>query len=337
MTGAEVAIAVPVRDEADRLPRLLNALARQVGAPRFTLALFFDNCADDSLAIARRLAPTLPYRIITDCCDAGRPSNAGLARGRATALALSVAPDGLLLTTDADSCPAPDWVAATLAGLAEADVVAGRIVQQPGHAAPLQARLEVYYDRLHALRRRLDPVPWEAADTHHWTSAASLAMTSAVYRAAGGFPPLGHGEDATFADAAARLGFALRRDGAVRVATSTRRDGRAGGGFAAHLATLDTAEQPPLVAHPADEAWRYAMQAEARQRHGCDRRFYARLAAPLRLPLAEIVAVAAECTNGEAFAARIVGAPPGGMRTVTLPDAERLIAGLEQDRLEGAA
>ena len=75
-----------------------------------------------------------------------------------------------------------------------------------------------------------------------------------------------------------------------------------------------------------------------RRSTGCrDRRFYARLAAPLRLPLAEIVAVAAECANGEAFAARIVGAPPGGMRTVTLPDAERLIAGLEQHRLEGAA
>jgi len=335
VTTAEIAIAVPVRNEAERLPRLLDALARQIGAPPFTLALLFDNCDDDSHATVQHLAPTLPFPIVTQCETAGGPPNAGLARARAMAMALSIAPDGVLMTTDADSQPAPDWVAANLSALARADVVAGRIVRHPGRAAPLQARLEAYYDRLHALRRRLDPVTWEAADTHHWTSAASLAMTSHVYRTAGGFPPLVHGEDAALADAAARLGLSLRRDARAHVATSARRNGRVSGGFAAQLAAFDRTDHAPAVFHPEDEAWRYTLHAEARHGHGRDG--YDRLATSLRLPLAEVSAVAAECANGEAFAARIVGAPPGGMRAVTLSHAERLIAGLEQVRLEGAA
>lgn len=335
MNSAEIAVAIPVRNEARRLPRLLEALARQTGPARFTLALFFDNCTDDSAAIVEQLAPALPFPIVADRCDAGAPPNAGIARGRAMALALSIAPGGVLMTTDADSRPAPDWVTANLAGLARADMVAGRILHRAGSAAPLQGRLEAYFDRLHAVRRQLDPVPWEAATTHHWTSAASMAMRSAVYRSAGGFPPLAHGEDGALADAAARLGFTLRRDAAVCVSTSARRIGRATGGFAAHLAALDEADQPPAVSHPEDEAWRYALHAEARHAHrggSCEG-----LAAALRLPPAEVAAVAAQCANGEAFAARIVGAPPGGMRAISLAHAERLIAALEHGPLEGAA
>lgn len=335
MISADVAIAVPVRNEAERLPNLLDALARQVGAPPFTLVLFFDNCDDDGPAIVDQRAPALPFPIVTGRCDTGAPPNAGLARQRAMALALSLAPGGVLMTTDADSLPASDWISANLAGLMRADVVAGRILHGFDHAASPQARLEGYYDRLHALRRRIDPVPWEAVETHHWTSAASLAMRSDVYRESGGFPPFTHGEDAALADAAARRGFVLRRDARVRVSTSARRTGRAIGGFASHLAALDEADQPPIVSHPEDEAWRYALHAEARRRHGGGD--YGPLAAPLRLPLAEMCAVAAECVNGEAYAARIVGAPPGGMRHVTLAHAEQLLAGLERDDLEGAA
>ena len=51
MGRSHVAIAVPVRNEAERLPRLLNALARQAKAPPFSLFLFFDNCGDGSQAL----------------------------------------------------------------------------------------------------------------------------------------------------------------------------------------------------------------------------------------------------------------------------------------------
>ncbi|MFV0624384.1 glycosyltransferase [Sphingomonas sp. ac-8] len=330
-----VAVAVPVRDEAALLPGLLDALARQTGAPAFTLCLFFDNCRDASAERVASLADGLPYPIRSARCDRGGEPNAGLARRQAMALAETVARDGILLTTDADGAPAPDWIAANLSALKAADVVAGRILRQPGAPSAMQDRLEAYYDRLHALRRSLDPVPWDAHPGHHWTSGASLAMRAASYRRLGGFAAVPSGEDAALGDAAARAGLRVRRDAAVVVHTSARRAGRAGGGLATTLAAFDAAGGMPTVAHPDDEAWRYRMHAHARLLHGTGG--YDALAAELRLPLAEVDQVAAECRNGEAFAARIVGAPPGGMRAVGLGHAERAIAALEQSGWRGAA
>lgn len=333
MKAADIAVAVPVRNEAERLPGLLAALAAQQQARPFTLCLFFDQCSDGSEAAVAALTPSLRYRIVTDCCDTGAPPNAGRARRRACELAVATVGNGVLLTTDADSTPAPDWIAANLAALDHSDIVAGRIVRDAAAPSPRQDQLEAYYDRLHALRRTLDPVAWEAPLTHHWTSAASLAMTALTYRALGGFATVATGEDAALADAAARLGFRLRRDAAVRVRTSARRTGRIEGGFATTLAALDTSPTPPLVAHPDDEAWRYRWQAEARRMDGGGER---ELAVQLGLPIAEVSEVAAECPNGEAFAARIVGAPPGGMRQVPLNHAAMLLE-LQEARLAGAA
>ena len=335
MLSAKIAVAIPARNEAQRLPRLLAALARQRGTPHFALCLHFDNCDDGSAACAASWATNAPYAIHTSEDRSGGWPNAGAARRRAMELAQRIAPDGVLMTTDADSEPDDDWIASNLAALDHADIVAGRIVRRAGVPSPAQDRVERYLDRLHALRRRLDPVEWEAPQTHHWTSATSLAMASATYTGIGGMPPHRTGEDAALVDVAARLGFRTRRDAAVVVRTSARRTGRVTGGFASALTASDDRDHAPMVAHPADEAWRYAHHAMARVLHGTDD--YATLAKRLALPLREIHQVADECPNGEAFAARIVGAPPGGMRHIALGQAEQLVECFDDVMLEGAA
>lgn len=335
VAGFPIAVGVPIRNEVERLPILLRALSAQRDAPQFAVALFFDNCVDGSEALVSAASGSVPFRIVTDRCRSGGAANAGLARRRAMALAAGAAPFGTLMTTDADSQPAADWISANVRGLQAADIVAGRIVHEGGDASPIQAQLEAYLDRLHRFRRLLDPVPWEAAFTHHWTSAASLAMSCDMYHAADGFPAIASGEDAAFGDTAARGGYRLRRDASVRVTTSTRRDGRAAAGFAASLSAWDQDAAPPYVAHPQDEAWRYALHGRARRLHRSGS--LDGLARDLRLSLTEVETVADQCRNGEAFAARIVGAPPGGMRHVPLPHAELLLAMLEQKRLRGAA
>lgn len=329
MTEAPIAIAVPVRNEVERLPRLLRALAEQHHAGPMTLALFFDDCNDGSESLVASFA--LPFPVVTECGNVGSHPNAGRARRRAMALSLEAVPDGALLTTDADSVPAPDWVAASRRALAHADIVAGRILREPGRGSPMQERLESYFDRLHGMRRTLDPIPWEAPSTHHWSSAASLAIRGDVYRAVGGVAAVASGEDAALLDTAARGGWRIRRDAEVRVTTSSRRSGRTPGGFAAALSAWDDEHVEPTVAHPADEEWRYAHHARARSLHHGGA--FTTLANALRLPLTEVKQVASECRNGEAFAARIVGAPPGGMRQVSLTRAEQLIAPLETKRL----
>lgn len=331
-----VAIAVPVRNEAERLPRLLLALARQREAPPFTLCLFFDGCTDGSHAVADALAPMLPFRIVDATSPrVPLPPNAGRARAAAGALALARSPSHALLSTDADSEPASDWIAANLRALDHAEVVAGRIlIGDPGQS-PLQSRLVRYYDALHRRRRMLDPVPWEDGSTHHWTSAASLALRPEAYRTLGGFQPLARGEDADLADRAWRGGLRLRRDARVAVRTSSRRRGRVEGGFAAMLAALDRAAALPRVSHPEDEAWRYRHHALARA--AFERGEVCGLAGPLRLDAADLDRVAVEVPGADAFAARVVGAPPGGMRQVSLAHAEIALGALGDDRLEGAA
>jgi len=330
------AIAIPLRNEVDRLPRLLSALAGQVDAPPFLCCLFLDNCDDGSGELIARLAPKLPFPIVTECCFAGLAPNAGAARRRAMALALTHVADGTVMTTDADSQPAADWIATNLAALRRADIVAGRVVQAGPATSLLQDRVITYLDRLHALRRTLDPVPWESVETHHWTSGASLALTVDVYRQLGGFLELIHGEDAQLADAASRKGYRVRRDARVTVTTSSRRKGRVPHGFAATLAAYDADPDKPQVAHPADEAWRFALQAQARAAFG-SREAEQALAGPLGLPQREIAEVFSECRNGEAFASRIVGAPAGGMRIVSLAHAEAVLTGLGQVDLVGVA
>lgn len=332
---SEVVVAVPVRNEVAHLPRLLDALASQTGAPRFALALFFDGCTDGGPALAAGMAARLPFPVVTSRSQGAGSANAGLARMRACALALAHAPGACLLTTDADSTPGAGWIANSLAGLTVAEIVAGKIEPEESAGSPLQQRLSAYLDRLHRRRRAIDPVPWDDAETHHWTSAASLAFRPGVYEALDGFAPMPRGEDADLGDRAWRAGLRLRRDARVRVATSARRRGRLADGFAGLLAALDRADAAPMVAHPEDEAWRYRHHALARRcwTEGITDAF----ARAVRIDRADLTRVAAACVNAEAFTARAVGVPPGGMRAVTLCVAETVLPALAAGAMASVA
>lgn len=323
-----IAICIPARDEAAALPDLFGALGRlrRERLERLHLCLLLDGCEDDSAAIAASLRSSLALQLWIEEVPRAA-ANAGVARHRAMNLGLRALAgnDGLLLTTDADSVPAVDWLSAMTAALCEADVVAGRIVRDDRLPNPLQDRVEAYYDALFALRRQLDPVPWEAPITHHHAGGANMGIRAAAYAALGGFAPLASGEDARLVDDAARAGLRVRRDAASLVRTSGRRDGRVTGGLASSLRLLDGGDAAAIrVAHPADAAWQYRRHARARAAHLLDRLDLA--AAAVGLPHDHVLGVARDCINAEAFAMRIVPEPPGGMRTVSLPVAERELA-----------
>ena len=331
---------MPVRDEEKTLPRLLAGLSAQAecNLARITLCIFLDGCADRSAAVLNAHAPALPFPIMVRAAAPQPVANAGRARRAAMDIGQAAlgSQDGLLLTTDADSVPASDWIARSRAALDVADVVAGRIIRIAAEPSRLQDRIETYYDRLCALRRQLDPVSWDDADPHHFTGGANLGFRRAAYAAIGGFQPLRSGEDATIVDDAARLGLRVRRDGASIVQTSSRRDGRAVGGLATHLEQLDRSpEVTPRCAHPADMAWQYRMQALARASFDAER--LDTMAGLLDLPIDHLVRVARDCANSEAFAMRIVPTPPGGIRQVGLDEAESALAILERQPMERAA
>jgi hypothetical protein len=325
-------ICVPARNEAAMLPGLLAAIAG-LGFDRAppVVCLYLDDARDGSAELLDALAPTLPFRLIVARGGGGIP-NAGAARRAALAMGLATLSgrEGLLFTTDADSQPHRDWLSAGRRALGKAEVVAGRITRSHPADAPQQCRIERYYDRLHRYRRILDPVPWEARETHHFSGGANIAIRASAYRTLGGFLPLASGEDARLLDDAARGGLRVRRDAAMVVETSSRREGRIAGGLAGLLRALDQGERPRM-ADPRGAAWQWRAQAAARRSFGGIDRIDARVTLGQRLGLTadHILGVARDCPNAEAFAMRIVPAAPIHDGTVSLAEAEDLLTELE--------
>jgi hypothetical protein len=293
-----------------------------------SLCLLLDGCTDDSATVASDYARRSRHEVHVATADRWA-ANAGIARHRAMRLGASVlgARDGILLTSDADSWPRSDWLRATMAALQKADIIVGDVVRGSHQVAGGQDRVELYYARLFALRRRADPVPWEAEQTHHHASGANMAMRADVYAALGGFPPLASGEDAQLVDEAARSGFRVRHDAASVVHTSQRRYGRALDGLAANLRERDRDGLDGIcVAHPVDQAWQYHGHALARIAFATGD--MGALSNRIELTRDHLLGVARDCPNAEAFAMRVVPVPPGGMRQVPLAIAEAALAAL---------
>jgi hypothetical protein len=245
-------VAIPVKDEEQRLAACLGALALQVdklggpiGGECFGIVVFANNCTDQSANIARSSGDrlNLPLRVV----EARLPSasaHAGAARRAAMDMAEAwldeeQASDGVILTTDADSRVAPDWIASNLAAIdAGADAVLGCIaLDEEGDlltpALHRRGRLESNYEtlltELSALFDPLDHNPWP----HHATiSGASIAVTRDAYREVGGLPRLPLGEDKALVAELFRRDAKLRFCPKVRVITSGRMEGRARGGVA---------------------------------------------------------------------------------------------------------
>ena len=245
-------VAVPVKDEAERLPACLNALAAQRdqdGQPlvrgTFGAAIFANNCSDDSAELARSLAQDLPFSVrVVEASLLPELAHAGAARRGAMDLAeawLSERNDseGVILTTDADSQVSPNWIANNLAAIdAGADAVLGRVVlDQEGDLLP-QALLHrgllesVYEALLTELSALLDPVDYNPWPHHATISGATLAVTSEAYRRVGGLPCVPLGEDKALIAQLARIDARIRFCPDIEVTTSGRINGRAPGGVA---------------------------------------------------------------------------------------------------------
>ena len=243
-------VAIPACNEAERIADCLAALAVQhdlTGSPVpshvFAVLVLANNCCDETAAVVRELVDLVPFRLVL--VEQALPpdrSSAGWARKLAMDKAADLLdrPDGVILTTDADSCVDGTWVSNTLAAIDRGvDAVAGYIEAQPrklirlGPAFLQRGRLEdTYLALLAEIVGLCDPQPHDPWPNHRVASGASLAVTLVAYRAIGGLPPEPIGEDAALRSALLDGGFAIRHAMDVSVVTSCRFDGRAPGGTA---------------------------------------------------------------------------------------------------------
>ncbi|KQT35251.1 hypothetical protein ASG29_03850 [Sphingomonas sp. Leaf412] len=280
MTGRRFCVCVPARDEAARLPVLLDALAAQTVPGPIAVALCLNNCADDSVAIVADAAARHTARLdirIDECVLEPAVAHAGTARARAMDAGLGIVdPRGALISTDADCRPPPGWIAANLSAMeAGADIVGGMIVLDDADAVPfamtaMRARYDRYWATVRAIEDAIDPPPHDPAPRHGDHTGASLAIVASLYRAVGGVPALACGEDRALVIAAVAAGGRLTHPTAVWTRVSARVDGRAAGGMATAMAALERAiaagEEPRVAAYDhwrARAEWRRDERARA--------------------------------------------------------------------------
>lgn len=128
LTPPSFVVAIPVRDEEERLPACLRALAQQrdrlgrsIPPTLVRIVVFANNCTDQSASVARALAECWSLDIqVVETWLPPEAAHAGAARRAAMDLAEawlmeSGEDGGVILTTDADSQVTPNWIATNLA------------------------------------------------------------------------------------------------------------------------------------------------------------------------------------------------------------------------------
>jgi hypothetical protein len=257
---------VPARNEDERLPILLDALAVQTVVGRVPVALCINNSTDGTAAAAASASTRHTGRLelhIEECAFPPPQANAGSARGRAMEIGYAaIDGSGLLISTDADCRPPVNWIAANLASYAAGTtIVGGRIALDDAEPlAPviteMRNRFDAYWSAVRDIEDRIDPSFDDPAPRHGDHTGASLAIDAALFRAVGGVRPVPTGEDRALVIAALAAGGRLSHPAAVWTRVSARMEGRAAGGMAAAMAELaDTLDRglEPMV--PAYDHW----------------------------------------------------------------------------------
>ncbi len=234
---AFVGVAIPARDEVERIATAVASVRVAAGHPALALTAIHVVVVDDSSSdgTAERADTALGGRGVVLRLQAG---SAGAAREAGFA-ALCRASDGVdadrvwLATTDADSVVRPDWLVRQLAWRRRGvDGVAGLVEPYGWHEQPAIVRRR--YEQ-HMVRHGL-------GHEHPHVYGANLGLSKAAYLESGGLAMLDSGEDHALWNAIRKCGRTVASVPDIVVATSARREGRAPNGFAALLRRLG--EQP---------------------------------------------------------------------------------------------
>ncbi|NIZ11263.1 glycosyltransferase family 2 protein [Pseudooceanicola sp. HF7] len=265
------AITIPARNEAERILFCLEA-ARLSLRDRGGIVLVVNGSTDATFARAKDwFTTTRTAGLLMDLADTP-PGGVGAVRRQAVAAATPrLAPQGVVLTTDADSRVCPDWLDANLSELSQADLICGtvlpdaqefaqlpRIISQRGAAEGEYVALTL------ALRALIDPLEHDLAPCGLGAAGASLAFRMPLYLDTGGIPALPRNEDRAFAAIAEDRGWRVRHSEKVRVSTSCRLDGRAPGGMAEALAQR-ISDPDPLVDSALEPADRTLQRSHLRR------------------------------------------------------------------------
>jgi len=250
-------IVLPVRNEAGFLPKNLESFARQVDlnnrpfdANLFEIIVFVNNCDDESAEIARQWQRKNKHLNVHVAEAKICPENANIGFVRRwlmmeanNRLRQNRTKGGVILTTDADTAVASDWLAANLHEIKNgADAVGGRILIKANELKKMSQKARRFYlldtdYRLLAaeIEARLDYIAHDYLPRHHQHFNASFAVTTAAFARAGGVPRVRFLEDVAFYQALLRVDARFRHSPIVSVETSSRQCGRTEAGLSTQI------------------------------------------------------------------------------------------------------
>lgn len=260
---------MPACDEEERIARSIDALL--VGLrPQDAVVVVVNGSRDRTASIAESLlsATRHPFVLIDLQWQQGCGS-APQARRIALDKGAELAPNGFLVSIDADTHAAPDLRSAYEAEFgADADLVCGAIDFDPLEAASLPAsdpELEFVVREYRAASREIvamiDPDPHNPWPHHGNIGGANFAIRTQTYRDIGGLPTPAFGEDRAMLRLVEAHGFRVRFSERARASTSCRLIGKARGGLADELCRSRYESDPAM-----DEALEPAQSLELRSR-----------------------------------------------------------------------
>ncbi|BAM04017.1 putative glycosyltransferase [Phycisphaera mikurensis NBRC 102666] len=278
-------VALPLRNEAELIGPMLAALEASIGRTDLACGLVAvaNDTADESPGVIRGWAERTGHAAAV-CEVRLDPEVRGAPHARRLAmdLAARLAPDALLLTTDADCRVGADWISGNATWLADGAVlVCGAVDTDEAEIAALPGLVEacgVAESRLYRLleARWRELVPDGSRRFVQRAMGASIALRASDYLELGGLPTPRSSEDRALATEVRLRGRRIETPEDVRVVASCRLLGRAEGGMAGAL--LDRTRSPDpecdeaLVPWPVLEAraaaWREIHASGVADPHG---------------------------------------------------------------------
>lgn len=247
-----LSVIVPAKNEAGFIFKTLDALRNQVdnigksiSKYLYEVLVLANNCSDDTYLICSEYRQNYPdFNLHVESIELQAPNaHIGTARrllmDAAHRRLINVAgAKGIIVSTDADSEVASDWIYHTIQEIDRgADVIGGRILPRNTPASSRRQHLrDVTYRLLKTrLESVIDPSEFNPWPRHFQCYGPSFAVTCEIYDKAGRLPVIPFLEDEEFRKALCRIDAKIRHSPDVLIYTSGRLDGRVAFGFSVQL------------------------------------------------------------------------------------------------------
>lgn len=257
LKDTSVSVVIPVRDEADFLQNSLRSFLGQTtldGLPLdnkiFEIIVLLNNCLDDSANIARTFQKNNSKLNlhIREIKIPKKNSNGGFVRRLLMdeayrRLTSNGKTGGIIFTTDGDTEVSEDWIAANLYEIKRgSDAVGGRILFSKNELNAMNSAARNFHlidEEYRLLAAELESIrdfqPHDASPRHHQHFNGSFAVTTEIYKKAGGVPDVRCLEDVAFFQSLMRIDAKFRHSSIVKVYTSARTNGRTEAGLSTQI------------------------------------------------------------------------------------------------------